>query len=608
MNWPDGVSDVDIELWCYAHDSRGEGEGGRLTRFQHFRNAVDLLWNCEDSTRHVVWNAWTDRMIQAMIEHRYVGFAGAGSSGKSDAAALFCLVEYLSAPSQTLCLLLSTTINGAKKRIWKSVGELWNSLESRWEREGKMMPGKLVESRNMICGMDANGKWSEALGLHLVAADKDNEKEAAKKLKGLKAPAEGKGRLRVVADEFSDLGESVLVAMVGNLNTNPDFKGIGMANPGSRLTPFAKFVKPKNGGWRAIKLGDEQWETEYGVCLSFNAKNSPRMLEEDGDRKYPWMASEQAIDQMARAFGEDSIEYWAQVLGMFCPEGMERTIWSEMELLNAMEPVTNWDRRYPVVKAMASDPAFVVDRDRSIMVTCEAGRINGKKVAANFKFEVAGIGAAVDDDDKRSMSEMLIDLMMTRAREEGIKPQHVGYDDTGGGKVFGQWLSSKWSRNCIPVDFGSSPIDRRADADNDHLIYGDRMAQLWVQAKGLVREGQIKGIPQEAIDEICERRYCAQRSGQGKIWVEKKKEMRKRTGKSPDVADAFFILIEVLIQNGLLDFQEIRKHDQKDMAEFRRLKEGMNVWGIQGGIGAGNFGGRNILLARPQPKRLSARR
>lgn len=142
--FPDGTTPLDIELWCYAHDDREEnhymseveGFRGRLTRWDHFRNAVDLLWNCEGSSRKVVWNEWTNRMLKAMIYEKFVGLAGAGSSGKSDAAAVFAIVDWLSAPTERMFLVCSTTLAGARGRIWKSISELWSALAAKWERDG----------------------------------------------------------------------------------------------------------------------------------------------------------------------------------------------------------------------------------------------------------------------------------------------------------------------------------------------------------------------------------------------------------------------------------------------------------------------------------------
>ena len=580
--FPDGTTALDVELWCYAHDDRPEGVSGRLTRFDHFKNAANLLWNCPNSTRNIIWNEWTDRMIRAMIENKFTGLAGAGSSGKSDAAACFILVDYLSSPTERMWLVCSTTLAGARGRIWKSVSELWNGMESAWRARGTLPPGKMVQSKGRIMGIDANGNFTEASGLWLIAAGKDDEGEADKKLKGLKAPTGG--RLGLVADEFSDLGMCVYVAMIGNMSTTPGYKGIGMANPGSKLTPFGRFVEPLKG-WNSISVGMSVWETRFGVCLSFDATVSPRILTPQHERPdgshalYPWMPSQQAIAQMGMAFGEDSLEYWAQVRGMFCPTGMERTVWSELELLSAMKPVEvgEWDHP-PQRKACALDPAFATNGDRAPVMWGEFGTIKGIKTMNFLGYSIVSEASGTKEDGdgnevQTAVSENVIDKFREICAFHQIPPHCAGFDATGGGVVFGQWLHTKWSHAVHGIRFGEKPVDRRADSSNESTIYKNRVTQLWVQPKAMVRAGQIRGIPIEVVEELCQRKWHPKNHTGSVTCVEEKPEMKKRTGKSPDLADTFVILIEVAILNGFLDVVEIKRDDQ---LHNRRWKDQVN--------------------------------
>lgn len=577
-NFPDGVTPLDIELWCYAHDDREEGERGRLTRFDHFKNAVDLLWNQPGSSRRIIWNLWTERMLRAMIENKFTGLAGAGSSGKSDSAACFIIVDFLSAPTERMWLVCSTTLAGARGRIWKSVTELWNALDAKWRADGTTPPGKMVQSKGRIVGIDANGNFSESTGIWLIAAGKDDEGEADKKLKGLKAPTDG--QLGLVADEFSDLGMCVFTAMVGNMSSTPGFKGIGMANPGSKLTPFGRFVEPQ-AGWNSLSVGMEQWKTKFGICLSFDAHSSPRLVEENGDNRFPWMPSREAIAQMAMAFGEDSMEYWAQVRGMFCPTGMERTVWSELELLGAMEPVSNneWDLP-PTRMCAALDPAFVTSGDRSPIMWAEFGSVKGIKtmnfLGMKIVAEASGtVTNELGEEAQIAVSENTINQFRELCEFHQIPPRCAGFDATGGGVVFGQWLHTKWSHAVHGIRFGEKPVDRRADSTNESTIYKNRVTQLWVQPKALVRAGQIRGIPLDVVSELCQRKWHPKNHTGSVTCVEEKPDMKKRTGRSPDLADTFCILVEVAILNGFLDPIEIKRDDKKMHKAWKDRVENM---------------------------------
>lgn len=623
LEFQDGISLLDIELWCYRHDTRPEnGPEGRLSRFEHFRRAVDMELNVPGSSRTITWNEWTDDMITAMIEHKYTGLAGAGSSGKSDAAALFAIFDWMSAPTETMFLVCSSTLAGARGRIWKSISEIWGALEAKWTHEGKSLPGKIIPSQGRIVGLDVNGKWSESIGVWLIAAGKDDQAEADKKLKGLKAPTGGV--LRLIADEFSDLGMCVFTAMVGNLSSTPGFKGIGMANPGSKNTPFGRFVKPKSG-WKSLSLGMTRWATEYGICLSFDAYYSPRIKTpqhertlEDGSTEhalYNWMASAEHIEQSKTTFGEDSLEFWAQIRGMFCPTGMETSVWSEIELLNAEKPVgeDEWDVDSPVTvarfggtqlpRAAALDPGFTTGGDRSPIMWAEFGRIKGVKTMNILGLRIASEvpsesedGSPISEEDQITVSENVINQFQQLCIDNSIPPHHAGFDATGGGTVFGQWLRTKWSGNVHGVRFGEKPKERRADSHEAEIVYENRVTQLWVQPKALVRMGQIRGIPHDVVEEMCLRRWHPKKNTGAKTCVEEKKEMKKRTGKSPDLGDTFCILVDVAITMGLLDVQEIRQQDRKinqawQQAVATKLYQGTPVV-------------RKSIVAMPQTKRL----
>jgi hypothetical protein len=192
MEFPAGTTRLEQELWCMRHDTRGDYEGGRLSSFDHYKNAVDIIFNGKDSTRRHVWHEWGEYMIKEALAgrepQRFLGVAGSSSSGKSDAFGLYAIIMYLSAPTETLCLLTSTTIEMAKLRIWKSVREYWSQVEHYFKQQGAETPGKAVHSKCVIRGVDVSGEITDTCGLRLVAADKQKGEEATSKVMGAKAP------------------------------------------------------------------------------------------------------------------------------------------------------------------------------------------------------------------------------------------------------------------------------------------------------------------------------------------------------------------------------------------------------------------------------------
>ena len=61
----------------------------------------------------------------------------------------------------------------------------------------------------------------------------------------------------------------------------------------------------------------------------------------------------------------------------------------------------------------------------------------------------------------------------------------------------------------------------------------------------LIRNKQLFGISRDLLREMTERQYTTEKGLSMRIRVETKTDMKSRIGKSPDISDAAFILIEL---------------------------------------------------------------
>ncbi len=75
--------------------------------------------------------------------------------------------------------------------------------------------------------------------------------------------------------------------------------------------------------------------------------------------------------------------------------------------------------------------------------------------------------------------------------------------------------------------------------------YANRVTEIWFSGKELIRTGQLKGIFFGLAKEMCARLYVTEKSASSKVRVEPKPLMKARTGESPDIADAAFILLDL---------------------------------------------------------------
>ena len=529
--WRADQTDLSIELAAYKMGLAPE-EGG-LGKAGHFLNLVRMLWGRKDIPKQLVIHPWFEQMAEKALDYQYLALAGCASSGKTDFAAAFGLIEYLADPANTMVFATSTSLKDSRRRIWGSISDLWRGVPG--------LPGKLVDSMGIIRGVNIDGDLVENRGIALLAGEKSKEKDAIGKLIGFKAP-----RIIMLMDELPELSFSLLEAMTTNLEANDYLKGLGIGNPKSYYDPFGKLSEPE-GGWESINQSDDEWETKMGYCLHFDATKNPNM--QAGEVIYDWMLTPEKIAKIAHnTGGTNSPGYWRMVKGFWSPTGAQTAIYSESEVvMGGGTKSVLW--RQPAIPLAALDPSFVTGGDRAIAYFGHLGSSTDGVETLQFD-EWIEIVEDLDDPTPRNyqIARQFRDLCTARR----VNPKHAGYDWTGGGAPFGDIIYSEWSPDVLPVSFAGAASERPtsiSDRTPGCDRYKNRVSELWFAGKELLRQNQLKGIDPDTIKEMTSRSYTTHKTtknAEGILFeVEQKKDMKGRIGFSPDVADAAFILIEV---------------------------------------------------------------
>ena len=579
---------IAIEALC-LRIKHAEYEGG-LGAFGHFKNYVDLLWNNPDSgsMKRFVWNPWANRMFRKMLEHNEVAIAGPTSAGKSDPAALYGVVRYSIDPTHTLVMVMSTTIQGAKRRVWKTLREYWESVPG--------LPGNPLWSSNEIRGLNYRGDaYSQSSGIYLLASEQSNEKNAVEKLIGAKAPRTGEpeenyealvarpeyhdlrnhfdeetlrdllprlynlsqdriGNLILIFDEMTGAAESVLNAI--NTNLKPGnvghFQIIGLGNPNLPYDPFGVFSKPK-GGWDKVDLlRDDEWETETGgICIRFNGEENPRITE--SNEKYSWMLRKTDIEAFAEKYGRKSLFYHRMVLGTWCLTGEESGVYSpaDIEMSGSKEKTVIWGYDPPIPVSFL-DPSFTAGGDSAWATFGLLGTdFEGKKVL----LLTHDVTIQTDPTDTQNpVSYQIAKNWRIECEKHKVKPQFAAYDRSGGGAPFGDIVSVTWSPLVTGVMFGGTASRRpiqgeRHPGSNVPVLacerYDNKVTEIWYGAHPLFRSGQIRGVSDELAKELCSRQNAKGKGSDGKkICIESKRVYKERESKSPDQSDSFLGLVD----------------------------------------------------------------
>lgn len=540
-------NDLEIELHCYKV-GRTKKLGG-LGKFGHFKRFVDMTWNDPSVSPNIsfVWNEWSERMVRSYCDNKLTAWAGSASAGKSASAAICAIVEYLADPKHTLIIVTSTTLTGARQRIWKSIDQYWNALPG--------LPGVMVPSVGRIKGANLDGQsFGESTGIFLLASEKKREKDALGKLIGIKATDEeytlpdgttvkNPGKLVLIADELPELPESLVHAAFTNLWANDGFKMIALGNPNSFFDAFGLVCKPKKG-WDSVTEDDLEWETERGVCLRFDGTISPRIL---GDVRCTWMYSQAQIDQIAKDYGAKSVYYYRMVKSFWAPQGAVDALYAPSDILQYGTGRVAWGLQ-PPIRVAALDPAFSYGGDRSILYFGTYGTSAEGLAVLQFDEMVA----LQEDLEKVRLgtprSQQIVAMFRSECERRGVSPMHAAFDSTGAGP-FGDLIAAMWSPKVMRVNFAGkassrpiSPHDRTPASER----YDNKMSELWAVGKSLLRAGQLKGIGDELAKEMCLRTYETVKGGEGmRIRVEPKPDFKARLGFSPDCADAAFVLLDL---------------------------------------------------------------
>ncbi len=504
-------------------------------REYYFWRLCDELWNHDDLPEPLmVRHPWAEEMISAVIRNKYVAIGGAANSGKSHTMAAWGILNWLSAPRDTLILLTSTTLREARKRIWGSVISLLMVIEGA--------PIRIRDSIGNASYVTESGTLIERAGLSLIAAEKSKTREAVGKFIGIKQK-----RVILIGDELSELSEAILQAGLSNLSKNPYFQMIGMSNPSSRFDAFGVWSEPQNG-WDSVDTNvDDKWKTKYnGVYIRFDGERSPNVIA--GETIYPWLPTLEKLNEDKALLGQESRGYMRMVRAVFFDSDETEGVYSEAELTRsgAMRGV-EWNGKPTPIAGL--DPAFTNGGDRTILYTGSVGYDKSGQY-------VCELGEAIhlnDDATNKAVPRtyQIVRQVKDECKKRNILPQDVAVDATGAGAPFCDVLAGEWSDQILRVSFGGKASDRRVSANSKLIgteLYVNRVSELWFVGKEFVRTKQLFGVNNDLAQEITGRNYDMIKGGTLRMKIESKPEYKSRFGRSPDLADAAFLCLDLARQ------------------------------------------------------------
>jgi hypothetical protein len=544
MPIPEGTEQPTIELYGFSHD-------GPLGRYGHMRNAIDLIWNSYQPGTFI-WNSWSEWMVAAFCEERWVTVSGPAASWKTTSVAIYLLCAWFSAPRDTVVVCTSTTLDGLRRRIWKEISRFY-----------RLRPciGNVVQSRNCIQYV----KGLDDAGIFGLATDKGEIDKAIGKIIGFHAP-----QVVIAVDEMPYTPEAIVEAAVNLESGARRFQFIGLGNADDHLDPHGRMCEPLNG-WDSVSEESEQWETRRGICIHLDGLKSPAIV----DRKeYPGLINQKDLDTTAEIYGLDSPQFWQMRRGFWAPEGIQKTVLTMPMIIKAKaQEQAVFDRDAALGAAL--DPAFE-GGDRCVLRFFKCGLHEGRKIL--------GLQEIFFVKTKASPADPVHYQIVRQVREECVKravpPRMFALDATGEGGGLLSIFQREWSPEVLGIEFGGRPSRQPVSQTNPKRCdqeYDRRVTELWFFFRLLVQGEQVKGLDQESAREFCRRHYEMKGAY---ISIETKAKMKERTRMSPDLADNIVIGAELFRQRGALRLEKVLYEDEvtTGWSEFQRNRSLESVY------------------------------
>lgn len=559
--------DLGIEMWCIKQGEAWIKSQGNTLPF-HFENVRKIIWPELDDHR------WYKLCRDEILTHKVCVLMGPGSSSKTFSASWISLVDYWCFPEITCVLVSSTDIRGLKKRVWGEIVDLWEKGVERFPK----LAGHLLDSAIAIttdnledCEPGQRKARDMRKGIFGVPCVQNGAFVGLSKFIGIKQK-----RMRLVADEASMMGSTFLSAFA-NLNKNEDFRAIVSGNPNDPLDPLGKAAEPKDG-WTDEYMEPTKttcWDTRFmnGRCVNLIGTDSPNFdFPESEPTRYRYLISREKIAETLSFFPKDSIEFYSQCVGTMKIGTMAKRVLTRAECkrFKAQEAATwlNSDR----TQVYFVDAAY--GGDRCVAGSAEFGKdVDGRQILELHMPKIVPITVSkkVGKDDFGAEDQIAL-FVRQDCEEEGIPASNMGHDSTGHGSL-GTALAHHWSSDTHPVDAGGAPTDRPVSADlkvqdketglmrpklcNEHF---DRLvSEFNFMFRLAVQSGQIRGLPDECMEEFCARRW--DRVKDDKYWVEPKDKphndprkagFKQRMGRSPDMADWAAGILEMARRKGFV--------------------------------------------------------
>jgi hypothetical protein len=572
------VDEANKVLWHFVH--------GRLESDDYF-SALSLLIGFDkyDPRPH-----FSKVIFDALPRHAKLLMMGCSGSSKTFSVVNWAFADWLRDPENTNIRIGS--VNGDHLR-----GNAWSALVSAYDSSVLPMPG---QKQDLFIGIDPKNMESGIQGIIFPQSA-----AITARVKGIKPGRRTKPhpkfgiqkRVRIILDEAAQIPDGVfedLSSPASAINGPHIMKIILCGNPDDRQSKFAEFAVPPNG-WDSLDLQDsEQWESQFGYhVVRLDGLKSENVIQRK--QVYPGIISYDAfLDYLKR--GDSSAAYYTYGRGWFPQGGSSRTIMGtdllsrqrgEPVFIGKVDNVASIDLAFTMDRAVMYIGRYGLAsgfRDKDGQLIKFTDRLTGEGVPKpRHVLHVEGYFELPQNKDTIHRSRQIIDL----CKKLKIDAEFVVLDKSGNGSGVYDYLRMYWG-DVLGIMWGEDSSELKVLADDDpdlkpKDLYDRMSSELWFATKRWLEAGAIYigcNIPNDPLfKELSSRRYKT--GTRNRIRTESKDDYKARGNDSPDHADSFVMLQQLLRTRceaipGLLDDDSVRvtqRYDGMETPEFGTLDD-----------------------------------
>ena len=545
--WPVGTHPAAIEAGLYADDDLRSRVPDCQPRHLHFIRFCKHLV----SDKVFLWHRWAYEGAELWCERGWTCIGAAGT-GKSAMFGLFVLADWLADPANTVTVLVSTTIDMLKARIWMYVCKWYEALPEQF-RAGHFRQANplgllyVAEPTEQV----PNPQWLGA-GIICVGFKQGDKEEVIKNHLGRHLK-----RNRIIVDELQGVNRAVL-DIWWNMGASGQFKFGGFGNPQSMFDPLGEASAPSGHvstlaafDWlHATMMGsghreEKKWKTRLGYCLMFDGLDCPTL----DDKRFHWLINQEHIDNARAAGGENSVLWYIFVRGIFPPTGGLNTLVSGKEITEcgANETMVAWDG--PTQYWLWGDLAHGGEDEAGVQRVRVGRAVGGRIMILLMERTLIEV-----DVKKGLISQQIGRRVAAIAREHNVSVDRMAIDATGTQGASIDAIEVAMKAQGIVRIHASGPASKNMPVklgwpQSCVEAYDNRAAELAGNFREFLRAGQIRGVDAILAQQASSRVTLPQEEVGGVLKLHPDKKAGNG-GKSPTALDIVCIGCTALRERG----------------------------------------------------------